>query len=94
MDYEYFINLQQSNVGIGLLKARNLPLIASFLWQQFIQQNQRVWRADDLAEQLDNQLFDLRRRFDDESFPRTGSAAPGRVGTNAACRRVALRTRR
>ncbi|MCZ6805030.1 MAG: DUF3375 domain-containing protein [Proteobacteria bacterium] len=73
MDYEYFINLQQSNVGIGLLKARNLPLIASFLWQQFIQQNQRVWRADDLTEQLDNQLFDLRRRFDDESFPRTGS---------------------
>lgn len=74
MDYEFFINLQQSNAGIGLLTARNLPLIASFLWKHFIEQNQRVWRADNLAEQLDNFLFDLRRRFDENTFPRTGSA--------------------
>lgn len=73
MDYEYFISLQQSNSGLGLLRAKNLPLIASFLWKHFIEQNQRVWRADNLAEQLDNFLFDLRRRFDENTFPRTGS---------------------
>ena len=74
MDYEYFISLQQSNSGLGLLRAKNLPLIASFLWKHFIEQSQRVWRADNLAEQLDNTLFDLRRRFDEDTFPRSGSA--------------------
>ena len=71
MDYEFITNLQQSNTGIKMLRANGFPLIASFLWQQFILSNQRVWRFDELAEKLDEYLYTLRNRYDKDNHPKT-----------------------
>jgi len=71
MDYEFVTNLQQSNTGIKMLRAKLFPLIAGFLWQQFILNNQRVWRFDELAERLDEYLYTLRRRYDEDMYPKS-----------------------
>ncbi len=72
MDYEYILHLQQSHTGIQMLRATRFPLMASFLWQCFINNNQRIWRLDDLADRLDDHLHLLRLRMGDDQFPRAG----------------------
>jgi hypothetical protein len=52
--------------------ADHLPLIASFLGFTFLKQNRRSVPYGALAAQLDDLLFQLRVRYGEESYPRTG----------------------
>lgn len=72
MDYETLTQIKRNHSGIALMNARLFPLIASFLWQSYIQGNQRVCPQDELADRLDDYLHDLRSRLGEDEFPRTG----------------------
>ncbi len=72
MDYEYILNLQQSHAGIRMVRAKTFALMASFLYRCFIGTNQSIWRLDELADRLDDDLHLLRLRLGEDSFPRAG----------------------
>lgn len=55
-----------------LLRSDHAPLVASFLQRVFVLPNVRVMPAADLAEALEDELYALRVRLDDErAFPKS-----------------------
>lgn len=66
--------LRQSHPAWRLLRADNAPLIAAFLQRTFIAPNVRLMAQADLAEALEDLLFDLRRQLGEGAFPRTARA--------------------
>lgn len=70
LDYATLDILRQSHPAWRLLRSDHAPLIASFLQRIFITPNIRVMTQADLAEALEDELFELRARADSEVFPK------------------------
>lgn len=54
-----------------MLRSDHAPLVASFLHRTFLAPNVRVMAQADLAERLEDQLFELRERLGVDAFPRS-----------------------
>jgi len=63
IDYSDLEVLKQHHPAWRLLRSDHAPLVASFLYHAFIAPNVRVMAQADLAEKLEDQLFDLRERL-------------------------------
>ena len=70
MDYATLDMLRQKHPAWRLLRSEHAPLIASFLYRVFIAPNVRGMAQADLAEKLDDELFELRRRLREDEFPK------------------------
>ena len=70
MDYATLESLRTHHPAWRLLRSDHGPLVASFLHRVFVAPNVRIIAAADLAEALEDELFALRRRLDDDAFPR------------------------
>ena len=71
LDYTTLTVLRRQHPGWRLLAAEHAPLVASFLHRVFIVPNVRVMAQGDLAESLEDTLFDLRERLGTQSFPKS-----------------------
>ena len=74
MDFGALESLRTSHPAWRLLRAEHGPLIASVLHRVFLKPNVREIAEADLARQLDDDLFRLRRDLGDDSFPRPARA--------------------
>jgi len=70
MDHEYLDRLKQTHPTLRLLSADNAPLIISFLYQVFIQPNQRSILYSELVSRLDDYLFHLREVHGEDKYPK------------------------
>lgn len=68
LDYTDLELLWQNHPSWKLLRARNAPLIASFLYQIFVVPNVRSLPQSSLSEVLEDTLFSLRERYGDDAF--------------------------
>ena len=71
MDYLGLDNLRLHHPAWRLLRSEHAPLLASFLNRVFVVPNMRVMAAADLAEALEDELFELRRQLGDQAFPKS-----------------------
>ncbi|WP_151193924.1 DUF3375 domain-containing protein [Cysteiniphilum sp. JM-1] len=71
LDYQTLESLRQNHPAWRLLASPHAPLIVSFLNRIFIAENVRVIAEADLIESLEDQLYDLRERLGDDSFPKS-----------------------
>ncbi len=71
MDHDYLDRLKQTHPTLRLLNADNAPLIIGFLYQVFIQPNQRSMPHSELVSRLDDYLFQLRGIYGDEKYPKS-----------------------
>jgi hypothetical protein len=71
LDYSTLELLRQNHPAWRLLRSDHAPLLASFLNRAFIAPNRRAMAQADLAELLEDLLFDLRERMGDHAFPRS-----------------------
>ena len=71
LDYSTLNQLLQSHPAWRLLRSDHVPLIASFLQRVFIIPNERVMSQAQLVEALEDELFALRERLGDNSFPKS-----------------------
>jgi flagellar motility protein MotE (MotC chaperone) len=71
IDYSDLEVLKQHHPAWRLLRSDHAPLVASFLYHAFIAPNVRVMAQADLAEKLEDQLFDLRERLGTNAFPKS-----------------------
>ncbi len=71
LDYDTLHLLQNEHPSWRLLRSPNAPLVVSFLNRIFIQPNVRLMSEADLIEALEDDLFVLRERLGDDSFPRS-----------------------
>ncbi|RUR68574.1 DUF3375 family protein [Variovorax guangxiensis] len=69
-DYVTLDLLRQSHPAWRLLRSDHAPLVASFLHRVFVAPNVRVMSQADLAEALEDELFELRERVGPNSFPK------------------------
>lgn len=67
LDYFELEVLRMQHPAWRLLRARNVPLVASFLYRVFITPNQRVLAQSDLVEALNDSLYALRERFGEDA---------------------------
>lgn len=72
IDYTTLDLLRQNHPAWRLLRAQHAPLVSSFLHRAFIAPNVRTISEADLIEQLEDELFALRRQLGDTAYP--GSA--------------------
>ena len=70
LDYFELEALRLQHPAWRLLRARNVPLVASFLYRVFITPNQRVLAQSDLVEALNDTLYALRERFGEDAPPK------------------------
>jgi len=72
MEYShlYISDLFTRNDTIKLLGKDNAPLILSFVYQEFIKQNQRSIANNTLNTHLSDFLYDLHQRYGDEKYPK------------------------
>ncbi len=70
MSHEALASLRKNHPAWRLLRADSSPLVSSFLHRVFIVPNIREIAQVDLLEALDDELFALRERLGDESYPR------------------------
>ena len=70
LDYDMLDRLCQHHPAWRLLRSNHAPLIASFLHRAFIAPNQRLLMQSDLAEALEDELFALRERTGDGTYPK------------------------
>ncbi|MDX8413364.1 MAG: DUF3375 domain-containing protein [Mariprofundales bacterium] len=70
MNHEALASLRKNHPAWRLLRADSAPLVASFLNRVFIGPNVREMAQADLQEALEDELFALRERLGDESYPR------------------------
>ncbi|MDX2375213.1 DUF3375 domain-containing protein [Microbacterium sp. LRZ72] len=68
MDTDEIERLRDRNPAWRLLRARNAPLVLSFLGQRFIDENRGAIAADELASSLDDHLHQL-HLIDPERYP-------------------------
>ncbi|MEI6414072.1 MAG: DUF3375 domain-containing protein [Pseudomonadota bacterium] len=73
LDYATLEVLRRNHPAWRLLAADSAPLVASFLHQTFVVPNVRVMARADLAERLEDRLFNLRQSLDDSIFPRSAA---------------------
>ncbi|MDA8328942.1 MAG: DUF3375 domain-containing protein [Betaproteobacteria bacterium] len=71
LDYTTLDALRIHHPAWRLLRSDHAPLVASFLHQVFVAPNVRVMSAADLAESLEDALYDLRERMSAEVFPKS-----------------------
>ena len=71
MDHDYLDNLKRNHPTLKLLAADNVPLIISFLFQVYIQPNQRNVSQSDLTTRLDDFLFRLHEIYGASKYPKT-----------------------
>lgn len=71
LDYSTLELLRQNHPAWRLLNSPHAPLVASFLHRVFIVPNIRIMAQADLAEALEDELFALRERLNDQAFPKT-----------------------
>ena len=71
LDYDTLQLLQKEHPSWRLLRSDHAPLVVSFLHRVFIQPNVRLMADADLAEALEDDLFVLRERLGNDSFPRS-----------------------
>jgi len=70
LDFNQLTQLRKKHPAWRLLQAEHAPLIASFLYQAFIQPNERVMSQTDLVSKLEDLLFQLREEEEENKFPR------------------------
>jgi hypothetical protein len=73
LDYSTLDALRRSHPAWRLLLADSAPLVASFLHRAFVLPNVRVMSQADLAEKLEDMLFELRRTLGEAAFPRAAA---------------------
>lgn len=71
LDYNTLELLRQNHPAWRMLRSDHASMVAAFLYRAFIAPNIRVMSQADLSEKLEDQLYDLRERFGNESFPRS-----------------------
>ncbi len=71
LDYDTLQLLQKKHPSWRLLRSDHAPLVVSFLNRVFIQPNVRLMAEADLTETLEDDLFVLRERLGNDSFPRS-----------------------
>ena len=69
-DYATLDLLRHNHPAWRLLRSDHAPLVASFLHRVFITPNMRLMAQADLAEMLEDELFDLREQLGPDAFPR------------------------
>src|SRR5207237_6490926 len=74
MDFTPLETLRRVHPGWRLLAADHAPLIASFLYTQFIRPNVRTASQQELVSKLDDHLFQLREQLGEGAFPRSAQA--------------------
>ncbi|WFP49326.1 DUF3375 domain-containing protein [Methylomonas sp. EFPC3] len=70
LDYATLELLKQNHPAWRLLRSDHAPLIAGFLHRAFVAPNQRLIGQADLAEALEDELFALRERLGNDTFPK------------------------
>lgn len=70
LDYATLELLKQNHPAWRLLRSDHAPLIAGFLHRTFVAPNQRLIGQADLAEALEDELFALRERLGNDTFPK------------------------
>jgi hypothetical protein len=70
LDYETLDSLRQNHPAWRLLRADNAAFVAAFLQRAFLIPNKRIMPQSDLAEVLEDELFDLRARFGPQTYPK------------------------
>jgi Trp operon repressor len=70
VEYQTLETLRTSHPAWRLLRADNGALIASFLDRVFLKPNVRQMQESELARQLDDDLYRLRRQLGEDRFPR------------------------
>ncbi|CAN7622713.1 DUF3375 domain-containing protein [Pseudoduganella sp. LjRoot289] len=70
LDFATLDALRVHHPAWRLLRSDHAPLVASFLHRVFIAPNTRVMAAADLAEALNDELYALRERLGQDSFPK------------------------
>ncbi len=70
LDYDELTRLRDHHPAWVLLRARNAPLIMSFLGRVFVDENQGSRTASQLVELLDDELYALNQRLGKNEFPR------------------------
>lgn len=73
MEHDELNALRRHHPAWRLLAADNAPLIISFLHQAFVAPNIRAIAEDDLEEQLEDYLHDLRQSIGDDSYSQSAS---------------------
>lgn len=70
LDFATLHTLRTHHPAWRLLCSDHAPLVASFLHRVFVTPNVRVMAAADLAEALEDVLYDLRLQLGDDTFPK------------------------
>jgi len=70
LDFARLKALQNHNPAWRLLSSPHAPLIASFLQRVFIVTNVRVMAASDMAEALNDELYEIRQLLGEDTFPK------------------------
>jgi len=73
VSHEMLVSLRKNHPAWRLLRADSAPLVASFLHRVFITPNVREIAQADLQEALEDELFALRERLGEESYPRSAA---------------------
>lgn len=71
MDHATLLALRDHHPAWRLLASPHAPLVAGFLCRIFVVPNVRVMAEADLAEALEDELFNLREQFGLEAYPRS-----------------------
>jgi len=71
MDFDTLEALRTHHPGWRLLRSDHAALVASFRQRVFIEPNVRVMGAADLAEALEDALYELRTRLGADAFPKS-----------------------
>ncbi|MEJ8849063.1 DUF3375 domain-containing protein [Variovorax rhizosphaerae] len=71
LDYATLELLRQSHPAWRLLRSDHAALLATFLHRAFVAPNVRVMSQADLAETLEDALFDLREKLGTAAFPKS-----------------------
>ena len=70
LDFNTLTLLKQNHPAWRLLRSDHAPLVASFLYSVFVRKNVRSISQADLAELLEDQLFELRKLSEEDTYPR------------------------
>jgi hypothetical protein len=73
MDHATLDCLRDRHPAWRLLASPHAPLVASFLHRTFVASNVRVMSEADLAEALEDELFDLRERSGPDTYPKAAA---------------------
>lgn len=73
VSHEALVSLRKNHPAWRLLRADSSPLVASFLHRVFITPNVREIAQVNLQEALEDELFALRERLGEESYPRSAA---------------------